>query len=512
MQDAGPRGTGPTCLEMLPLDAPPVADDRDDQTMLESVSGEEANVRFNCQRIHHDVLRTSESIMGLSDANADLKPGIIAQGRAFLDGIIRAIPLPRSPATLAVDLGVLDPVRHVDSPNSATLQAAVSSLQREADAQLGNLPVLPAQISYSSESVSSYEEVMLAVGANVSFSGLLGSAGFSSEFGSQREHRSTTVVVKLLQPMYTISFADDELPTEASFFGPGVDASDFAAQCSAGVLGPDNPPVFIKSVTYGRVVIFTITTEEAINAQDLNNLIHASFFGVNGDLSARSQYQAIVAQSSIKVLALGGSQDDALAAIRSGDYTQFFNPAPASTGVPLNFRANYLRGSRPTAKIASALSYVAETCTINRCVDTDHTDSWNVVVHQYNAGNQNPLNTGIGIQPGDRIAATPGGSIWAGVFATGCNGPDGWNNLANDSNFPAPNLRVFALIARVGTSGWNAVPSSGWSVVAPNDWNGVLEMATNDNDPASGDDCRSQGNTGYTVLIRRTRTTCDWPN
>ncbi|MBK6689470.1 MAG: thiol-activated cytolysin family protein [Deltaproteobacteria bacterium] len=492
-----------SCLEALPLDWPEPESPYDRSEELGVEDGQEGATRFSCVRTKHDVLRDHDSILGLGDAYADLRPGIVLQGEAFRRGVINPMPLRRAPATLAIDLGIDNPVRRVEAPSSASLQQAVSELQRRADAALGNLPVLPARFSYTNEVVSSYEEAVLALGASFSFSGGLGSAGFDSEFSTSRSRLATTVVVKLFQPMYTISFADDEIARDVDFFAADLSASDLDAQCMAGSIGPNNPPVFVKSVTYGRIVVFSFTTTEVINAQELKLLIQGSFLGFRGEADAQSRYQSIASQASIKVLAMGGSQDDAMEAIRTGDYNLFFTPAPATTAVPLSYRVNYLRGTRPTARIASTLSYVSESCSFEDCVDVTTANDWDLVVHQGNGGNHAPLNTGIDIQPNDGLTLTANGSIWAGVAFTGCNGPSGWDSYA-DGNFPLPGAHVFSLIGRVGSSGWQEI-GNGRSF--PNtSWMGTLELATNDNDPISGDDC----GTGFHVRVSRTRTTCEW--
>jgi hypothetical protein len=57
--------------------------------------------------------------------------------------------------------------------------------------------------------------------------------------------------------------------------------------------------------------------------------------------------------------------------------------------------------------------------------------------------------SGCQMQPGDHVVISAGGSIWAGVWFTGNNGPQGWTNIAGDAKFPSPSSRAYSLLANV---------------------------------------------------------------
>jgi hypothetical protein len=56
--------------------------------------------------------------------------------------------------------------------------------------------------------------------------------------------------------------------------------------------------------------------------------------------------------------------------------------------------------------------------------------------------------TGIIVQPGQRVVIRADGSIWAGVWFTGNNGPQGWNNRVADWKFPLQGAPSYCLIGR----------------------------------------------------------------
>src|SRR4051794_28573453 len=52
------------------------------------------------------------------------------------------------------------------------------------------------------------------------------------------------------------------------------------------------------------------------------------------------------------------------------------------------------------------------------------------------------------LRPYESVTVTPGGSIWAGVWLTGENGPEGWTSTAPyNEGYPKPGARTYSLIA-----------------------------------------------------------------
>jgi hypothetical protein len=58
------------------------------------------------------------------------------------------------------------------------------------------------------------------------------------------------------------------------------------------------------------------------------------------------------------------------------------------------------------------------------------------------------VDTGCDVQPGDRVSFAAWGSIWAGVWLTGENGPGGWGTTPNDQAYPKFNANSFSLLAK----------------------------------------------------------------
>jgi len=316
--------------------------------------------RFSCQKVQHDVLQSYTSILSLGSSQTNLKPGMLLQGNSYRAGTLQSIPIPRSPATLSIDLPVPTPTVVVESPDSAALQQGVATLQIAASSELTNLPAL---VAFTKEESSSETEMTLQLGASLSYSSAVASLDFEAAFAGQEAVQKHTIVAKLMQPMYTISFADDAIAEPAKFFASTVTEEDLKTQEMLGTIGPDNLPVFVSSVTYGRMVVFTATSTTASSSSEISAKLDASFGAYRGGAALDQATKNFLSSLEIKVLAIGGDSAAVGNAIVTGDYNSLFGNADATSAVPLKFAVKNLAGTRPPAGIGDALSFVEENCT-----------------------------------------------------------------------------------------------------------------------------------------------------
>lgn len=294
----------------------------------------------------------------LTAANSNIVAGLAIQGKTISDGTMQVLPVARGPMTYVIDLPIADAQVNVKQVTLADAQQALATLQLRAASVDA-----PSRLSYSAQIASSLEHAALSLGVGAKYTGPLVTAGFNVSYDDSKSLARRTIVAKLVQPMYTVSVADDKLSTPADFFGDKVTIDDLKALEAQALIGTTNLPAFIKSVTYGRVVYYSITTEDAQSNLELAAAVNASYLGFEANLSAKTAYQRIMTRATVKVLALGGSQDDALAAIRAGDFSLFFKPVKVTQAVPLAYKLNYLHRDRAVVAIKSALDYTVRDCT-----------------------------------------------------------------------------------------------------------------------------------------------------
>ena len=108
------------------------------------------------------------------------------------------------------------------------------------------------------------------------------------------------------------------------------------------------------------------------------------------------------------------------------------------------------------------------------------------------------VDTGIDLQPGDEIAFEANGTIWAGVWLTGRNGPNGWDRVDHDTKFPlheGTSAHPFCLIGRFGDLPWFFVGERRDRERYAGDRVRRLFLRTNDDTPGNGNgefQCRVQ--------------------
>ena len=308
-----------------------------------------------------DVKKNFDDIILIGANSGVMYPGAMIQGETLDDGTLSPLNLARFPLHVSIDMGVVDAYRHIENPNSATVQAAIAELQREADDRLGNLDVVPAQLQFLQKEVHSFGQLMAAAAISVRYRGLFARAGMDASFRTNRRRDAHTIVAKLYQPMYTVSFADDAHPTPADFFHPSVTIDDIILQQDLGTISTLNLPTYVKSVTYGRMMFFSMTRTGSDAITQMRAAIQASYGVMSGGAAVSVAQREIMRTSQIEMFAVGGTQEAALAAMRDGDPQKFLVPAPAATGVPISYRVNNLKDRR-VARIQDALSFTIREC------------------------------------------------------------------------------------------------------------------------------------------------------
>ena len=293
------------------------------------------------------------------DPNADsIWPGAITQTSTLPEGLAAPIGLARRPGTITVSDAVIEG-GGADTKYSRTLDAPSLASTREAVAGIfgQNAVRLAAKSNYLAETAYSANEASVKMGVAVSWMNGSVKASFAGSWLSKK----TTMVVRFIQAYYTVSFAAPSSPELV--FGPKVTAND-----ARPYMGPGNPPAYVSSVTYGRMLIMKVETDES--ERDLRAALDLAFSKVN--VSADVEAKKVLKNSTFSVFVLGGSPDDA-ARIQASDgetrasalaaYIQNgANFDPKSPGVPISYTERRLLDNE-TIKVSSTIDYQVPVCT-----------------------------------------------------------------------------------------------------------------------------------------------------
>jgi|GEM_PF-6853620 len=303
---------------------------------------------YRCGAERKQLVATVDEIMSPDQNFGVLWPGAVIQGASIGSGQLKAIPLDRAPMTLTISVDAPVTSIVVDNPTSVTAQQAVSDLKRSVDANLngGSAPSNPGTVKFKVEAANSFSQSMLSMGITGAYSQpMAAEIGGSASMGLTRGYEEHTIVARLVQRLFTIRIADDlpALREPSGFFASNVTVGDFKAQETAGNIGPDNLPMYIESVTYGRIIVFTLKSYTATSVEDLKLAVNAAYQKYEGSGNIGSHEQEVLDSREVEVYQSGGDAAAAQAAVASLDFSQFFTDMEATEAVPLSFKAKTLK-------------------------------------------------------------------------------------------------------------------------------------------------------------------------
>ena len=246
-----------------------------------------------------------------------------------------------------------DNFRTVEKPSQATVDQAIGSMIGNATA---SGLATPSSISFKMETYFSEKQSALQMGISGNYLGFEASAS-----GSIDQQRSeTTVTAQFYQKMYEVVVEAPQSPGD--FFSAGFTQAKLEQQISQGRIGPDNLPVYVSNIVYGRMMMFSITS--TASESDIRATMQAGYNGIGGSVQANlsAKQQSILQESKIKITSIGGDAEATLAMIRSGDWSQYFtNNAPLSSAAPMSYTFRNL-GDGSIASVTETTQYNIRSC------------------------------------------------------------------------------------------------------------------------------------------------------
>jgi thiol-activated cytolysin len=197
----------------------------------------------------------------------------------------------------------------------------------------------------------------MALGVQASWG--LGIASLKSSFDWSNQEVRSRYVVRYTQAYYTVDLDAPAAPS--SLFAHDVRLSDIQDKMDA-----QRPPVYVSSVTYGRMVLFTF--ESQYSAEEMSAALDFAYSGgldVKGDVSVT--YKDIISQSKITAFILGGDAGTAVQTIDSYDALIDFiktggNYSRQSPGAAIAYKLSYLKDNSP-ARMSFTTDYEVKDCT-----------------------------------------------------------------------------------------------------------------------------------------------------
>jgi hypothetical protein len=314
------------------------------------------DVGYVCTTTPYSLTQTPEKITTLNPDIEILWVGALLQGEGYVGGIGSLAELPirqRSPITLTIDLLSQGNTEVVASPTVATVNQAIGGLISDAQSA-GHMA--GSNIFYTSETAYSLEQALLRMGASAKYAGSSIKASLSADISSE----ARTVTAYYVQRMFTVSMVLPQQPEEV--FSDAFSEEMLEREIADGRMGPNNPPVYVSSITYGRIMMFSFTSSSSLAKiqATLSALYDGGSYGGGAELE--TELQQVLQEAKIQVVTVGGDAEQALGLIRSNDLGAFFTEdAPLTTARPISYTVRNLTDNA-IAAVSETTSYDLKEC------------------------------------------------------------------------------------------------------------------------------------------------------
>ncbi len=309
----------------------------------------EGNSEFACFTKTYNGAPGFNQLFMLDPTTDVIYPGALLKGESIPTGEYIAIQAERAPITVSTSFSNIEgsPSVTIENPNKlSNVRAGINELlNREVTG------ATPASLVVDQTEVYSEEHMAVAIGAN--YRGLTKSISGSIDFN--RSEKKNTYVLKFIQKYFTLDLDS-----------PGQSPSDlFTELPSLESLGSTSP-VYVSTVTYGRMVLYTVESDSTIT-QVRTAIDGAIKAGAEGSISADGSYQTLLQSSTVKATVIGGSGASATQVMNGpeGVYnviSEGGNYSKESPGAPLAYKLKYLRQGFPVAKVVLATEYNVRSC------------------------------------------------------------------------------------------------------------------------------------------------------
>lgn len=320
---------------------------------------------YNCSTTSYSLTETPDKITTLNPDVEVLYVGSLLQGNGHLNGIGSLAELPirqRAPVQLTLDLLTDANNRIVDNPTVSTVNQAIGGLISDADAA-GHKS--GGNIYYTSEITHSLEQASLKMGLSASYMGATIKASLSSKFSQEKR----TITAYFAQQMFTASMVLPQYPEDV--FSEEFTQELLDREEKAGRMGPDNLPVYVSSIVYGRIMMFsfTSTSTEAKIQSTINAMYNGGEFG--GELD--TELQTVLDNAEISVVTVGGDAEHALNLIRENNLAAFFTKdAPLTSARPISYTMRNLKDN-VIARVSETTQYNLKECSVAEPTGAEYT-------------------------------------------------------------------------------------------------------------------------------------------
>ncbi|MDN3202687.1 thiol-activated cytolysin family protein [Algoriphagus sediminis] len=319
-----------------------------------------------CNTTKYDLKNNFEDVAILRPTNGIIYPGaVVIADEATLRGLPTPSGISRAPMKLRVDLPGMgeNGTLNVENPSNSSVQTSIDeSLEWWNANAYQEGYVNAANSSYVAKTSYSSRQVSMDLGLNVDWAG----GDVESQFNFQSTNTERVAMMSFKQVFYSVSMDPPSNPGE--FFGPDASLTEVEQAFKA-----DTPPAYVQSVSYGRIIMFRMTTTESATDAELEGAMNymTGLKQVSGSVEAK--YKSILNKSSITVVTIGGNAavaSEAVTAKNFADLSYIITGENAvysrnNPGVPISYKLHYMKDNT-TAKLGYTTEYEVRTCEENK--------------------------------------------------------------------------------------------------------------------------------------------------
>lgn len=262
----------------------------------------EASGDFSCTVKKYSITAEYNENILLDPAASTFYPGAMVRGETIEEGSYKPLGLGnRTPMTMSISLeNIAGKVSRDFDPG--TISDARQKIRDILAQELTGATA--ARVNFVIETVYNKEQLNLAIGAGFQYSGAITSVDLSADFGFDKKEVKTRLLIKFIQQYYSI---DVDPKAKAADYFTAISKEDPAT--FAGM------PLFVSSIKYGRMVIFTVESNES--EQNVRAAFSAAFQHgpAEGNVDVEASHQKVIKNSTIKATIIGGSGSEAVGAI-----------------------------------------------------------------------------------------------------------------------------------------------------------------------------------------------------
>jgi hypothetical protein len=293
------------------------------------------------------ITQTPEDIVTYDPNSEILYLGSLIQGVGYLEGLgsMQSLPIyQRAPLPISISFQMSNNSRVIENPNLISVKQGIAELV-EAAQNAGH--VSGSSIFFNQTTSHSFRQTALALGLSADY--MVASVQASLQWQSTTE--TSTVSAYFIQKMFTVSMGLPQRPGD--LFSQEFTQALLNEQVNMGRIGPNNLPVYVSNIVYGRMMTLTMTS--TFSETQMKAALSASYQNISGELSA--EHQNTLSNSTIKLVTIGGDAQTALNFLRTGRLGEFFRTdAPLTTAVPISYTLRSLVDNS-IAKVSKTVEY-----------------------------------------------------------------------------------------------------------------------------------------------------------